>query len=227
MQGRFTPILLGGRTGSGKTLLIHELENSIDLEGLARHRGSSFGAMIAPQPTQINFENSLAFELLEKLERGYKSLIFEDEGRHIGRVHLPLKFFQVLLQGELVVLETAFEERIEITLQEYVIEAQRSYREAFYERGLDEWKCTIQASLERIRKRLGLQRYGEITALFKHACKEQERSGTLKKHKEWIARLLHEYYDPMYDYQLRKRAQDISFRGDKKAVKEYLLKSLT
>ena len=227
MQGRFKPILLGGRTGSGKTLLLHELANSIDLEGLAKHRGSSFGATIEPQPTQINFENSLAFDLLQKLEKGYHSLVFEDEGRHIGRVHLPLKFFQVLLHGELVVLETALEERIEITLQEYVIEAQNKYKEAFKERGLHEWKHTIQASLERIRKRLGLQRYMQISALFEQACQEQGRNGSLQRHKEWIERLLREYYDPMYDYQLRRRAQDISFRGDKKAVKEYLLESLT
>ena len=227
MQGRFTPILLGGRTGSGKTLLLYELENIIDLESLAKHRGSSFGATIESQPTQINFENNLAFELLQKLQKGSKSLVFEDEGRHIGRVHLPLKFFQVLMQGELVVLETPLEERIEITLQEYVVEAQNSYREMVSQDGLSEWKGAIQASLDRIRKRLGLKRYVEITALFEQAYQEQERNGTLEKHKEWIERLLCDYYDPMYDYQLRKRAQDISFRGDKRAVKEYLLKNLS
>ena len=50
----YTPIVLTGYTGSGKTMLLKELENSIDLEGIANHRGSSFGAHVKPQPTQIN-----------------------------------------------------------------------------------------------------------------------------------------------------------------------------
>lgn len=223
MQGRFAPILLGGYTGSGKTLLLHELENIIDLEGLAKHRGSSFGATIEPQPTQINFENNLAFDLLQKLQTGFKSLIFEDEGRHIGRVHLPQKFYEVLVQGELVVLETPLKERIEITFNEYVKEAQTHYIAAYKEDGYSVWKNGIQASFDRIRKRIGFERYSEITTLYKAACQEQEERANLERHKEWIEKLLVAYYDPMYDYQLKKRVDSISFRGNKEAVREYLI----
>ena len=55
----YKPIVLTGFTGSGKTIVLKEIENSIDLEGIANHRGSSFGAHANPQPTQINFENNL------------------------------------------------------------------------------------------------------------------------------------------------------------------------
>ncbi len=63
--------IIGGYTGSGKTLILHELKNqhqlTIDLEGLASHKGSALGAMgQLPQPTQEMFENLLAEELEEK-----------------------------------------------------------------------------------------------------------------------------------------------------------------
>jgi tRNA 2-selenouridine synthase len=66
----FQPIVLGGRTGSGKTILLNKIANTIDLEKLANHRGSSFGRDILSQPTQIDFENSLAYALIQKLEAG-------------------------------------------------------------------------------------------------------------------------------------------------------------
>jgi tRNA 2-selenouridine synthase len=60
--------IIGGYTGSGKTLLLDELKiqnhRTIDLEGLANHKGSALGALgQAKQPTQEMFENLLAKEL--------------------------------------------------------------------------------------------------------------------------------------------------------------------
>ena len=43
--------VLAGRTGVQKTVLLNTLDNSIDLEGLANHRGSAFGAQNSPQPS--------------------------------------------------------------------------------------------------------------------------------------------------------------------------------
>ena len=58
--------IIGGYTGSGKTLLIHELikqqKKVIDLEELANHKGSAFGA-VGEQPRQEMFENKLANQL--------------------------------------------------------------------------------------------------------------------------------------------------------------------
>ena len=68
-------IVLSGRTGSDKTGMINKLNNSIDLERLANHRGSAFGARSTKQPSPVNFENSLAFECLYNKSN---TLILED-----------------------------------------------------------------------------------------------------------------------------------------------------
>ena len=56
-------VLIGGCTGSGKTLLVQQQPNGVDLEGLARHRGSAFGRTLQPQLSQASFENMLAAEM--------------------------------------------------------------------------------------------------------------------------------------------------------------------
>ena len=80
-------IVIGGQTGCGKTLLLNKFRNNIDLEGLANHRGSAFGNNVSSQPTQIDFENSLAIELIQKQKNRF--LLIEDEGNNIGTVYLP------------------------------------------------------------------------------------------------------------------------------------------
>src|SRR5690606_6237145 len=81
-------VLVAGLTGSGKTELLVQLDNAIDLEGHAHHRGSSFGKHATPQPEQINFENALAIDFLKKRAKGHQVLVLEDEGRMIGRCAL-------------------------------------------------------------------------------------------------------------------------------------------
>lgn len=223
MEGRFTPLLLGGRTGSGKTLLLHKIEQMVDLEGLAKHRGSAFGKKIEPQPTQINFENLLAFDLLQKLDKGFRHLLFEDEGKNVGRVYLPEKFFQTIAKAGLIILETPLPERVEITFDEYVTLAQQEYLHFFGEKeGLKKWAETIIDSMDRIARRLGSERHLRLRAIFDEALAQQKKSGKTDMHAEWIRILLEEYYDPMYDYQLGKKSNEILFRGDSKAVLEYI-----
>ena len=71
--------VLGGYTGSGKTEMLkalqHQGEVAIDLEEIARHRGSAFGKMGCEQPSQEMFENVLARELWEKLSIGPTGLL--------------------------------------------------------------------------------------------------------------------------------------------------------
>ena len=80
-------IVIGGQTGCGKTILLNKFCNSIDLEGLANHRGSAFGNNVSSQPTQIDFENSLAIKLIQKQKNSF--LLVEDEGNNIGNIYLP------------------------------------------------------------------------------------------------------------------------------------------
>jgi tRNA 2-selenouridine synthase len=220
--GRFEPLILGGRTGSGKTIVLQKLKNAIDLEALANHRGSSFGRHITPQPPQIAFENALAYALIETLEAGHRQLVFEDEGKNIGRDYLPETLHQHLLPAPLVILETVLEERIAITKEEYVIQAQARYPQEGEGAAFLAWKEDILQAMERIRKRLGGLRHQKLVEMFEAACTQQLANGDYEAHDGWIAYLLTEYYDPMYDYQIERRSDQVVFRGDADAVVDWL-----
>jgi tRNA 2-selenouridine synthase len=222
--GRFKPIVLGGRTGSGKTILLKKLKNAIDLEALANHRGSSFGRKIIPQPTQINFENALAYDLIHKLEEGCKHLVFEDEGKNVGSIYIPKPFAAYLAEAPRVILETSTQERVETTFKEYVVDAQTMYQEAGLDDPLKAWEEDIHNAMDRIMKRIGSERHREVSAIFDNAVHEQKRSGSLEAYKEWAEYLLREYYDPMYDYQIEKRSSQIDFRGSDEEILAYLEK---
>ena len=219
----FSALRLGGYTGSGKTILINQLKNTIDLEALANHRGSSFGNQLTPQPSQINFENNLAYRLIQKMDSGINHLIFEDESRNIGRCCIPKPLFDYLSSSPLILLEVSFEERVAITLDEYVVKAQQDFCDAY---GSDKdhihWSEYLLNSINRIKKRLGGALYQETAAFIQNAVAEQNKSGSLQHHRLWISRLLKDYYDPMYCYQIEKNRDKIVFKGDFDTILEYI-----
>lgn len=120
-------VLVGGLTGCGKTEVIAALDNSLDLEGHANHRGSSFGRRATPQPAQIDFENRLAIDILKKRHRGVGQFVLEDEGRIVGSCSLPLELYQGMQGYPLVWLEDAFEQRVERILRDYVIDLRSEF----------------------------------------------------------------------------------------------------
>ncbi|MGL5676261.1 MAG: tRNA 2-selenouridine(34) synthase MnmH [Cellulosilyticaceae bacterium] len=218
------PIILGGYTGSGKTLLLRKLENAIDLEAIANHRGSSFGKHMTPQPTQINFENNLAYKLIQHQAKGYSHMILEDEGRHIGTSYIPKELYAYFNAGGLVVIDVPLETRIQITLEEYVVEAQSEYIQGSpdAQAGLNAWLEYIHSSILRVKKRLGGDRYKELIDLVNVAFDHQVDTGDISKHMAWIEVFLKDYYDPMYQYQLDTTTKDIIFRGSESEVFAYL-----
>jgi tRNA 2-selenouridine synthase len=218
----FKAYIIGGRTGSGKTILLNRLENEIDLEGLANHRGSSFGRKVVAQPTQIAFENALAYDLIQKLNRGFDTLVFEDESEYIGSLCVPKALSRFLSLSPLIILETSDKERIEIIFDEYIVKAQESYREIYADDFLQKWNKSIQAAMLRIKRRLGAERYTYLCEIFDAALEEQKAFDSLEKYKVWISYLLVEYYDPMYDYQIEKNKERIIFRGSAQEVKSFL-----
>lgn len=219
-----TPIILGGYTGSGKTILLKELHNAVDLEGLANHRGSSFGNHITPQPTQITFENNLAYALINHHHAGHSHMVLEDEGVHIGSNYIPRPLFEYFSTGDLVVLERPLDERIAITLQEYVVEAQAEYIAGHEspEKGLEAWFSYISTSMGRLKKRLGGERFTAVMGALEAAYHEQLATGSYKPHEAWISVFLKDYYDPMYQYQLETTTKNIVFRGNPSDVLNYL-----
>ncbi|VAW85722.1 Selenophosphate-dependent tRNA 2-selenouridine synthase [hydrothermal vent metagenome] len=219
-------IILSGRTGTGKTLLLKKVKNSIDLEGIYHHRGSAFGRHATPQPSQIDVENRLSIALLKKriaVTDTRCQLLFEDEGSNIGSRNLPASLVECMAQASVVVLEVPLEQRVGIVFDEYITAALAEYQQLLgEEQGFSTWADSLQQALGRVKRRLGGERYGELSAVMDSAISSQQQRGDCSGHREWICQLLEGYYDPMYDYQLSKKAERILFRGDEGAVLEYL-----
>jgi tRNA 2-selenouridine synthase len=217
-------VLLGGQTGTGKTRFIEHVDNSLDLEGIANHRGSSFGRRVQPQPSQINFENNLSIALLKAHHLTKKKpILLEDESRLIGLNALPLEFKKAMENSPIIVLEAPLEERIEITLDDYVIQLRQEYESTLgAEQGFEAFKTHLIQSLLRIKKRLGGARTKELELLMEAAFVEQKTSGKLDLHRQWIRHLLVEYYDPMYHYQLEQKKHKVVFSGTKEMIFDWL-----
>ena len=217
-------IVLSGRTGTGKTRFLKTLNNYVDLEGLARHRGSSFGRMLSPQPSQIDFENSLSIDLLKASHQKQGPIYLEDESRLIGRCALPLPLKERMSNCSLVVLESSLEERIDVVMQDYVIDMTSDFIARDGDTlGFESFSAYLFASLERIERRLGSERKNSLLLTMKEALRHQEITGSFEGHRLWIKCLLSEYYDPMYDYQLSKKAERIILRGDKHSLQKELI----
>lgn len=193
-------IRIGGLTGSGKTTLLKKIKNYIDLEELAHHRGSAFGPR-GTQPSQITFENSLALELLKKHKNKF---ILEDESVMLGKITVPQRFFHTYRASPLIILEVTPEERIQNLFEDYV----KDSTPEFFLKGL-----------ERIQKKLGAKKATllaeEITNAFSHPPE-------LSRHQDWIRTLMLEYYDPLYQKDLRFNQEKVIFRGNAQEILAFL-----
>ncbi len=199
-------MVLGGRTGSGKTDLLVTLPNAIDLEGLAAHRGSAFGARETPQPTPVSFDNLLAQAFLKHLA---ETLVVEDESRTIGRLALPAPWHEHMQTVPLALLEVALEQRVANITREYVTEplARGVPAAALHARYSD--------ALGRIERRLGGTRRHSVQRALDRGFEHGD-------HAAWIEQLLTWYYDPMYDHQLAGKLHRVAVRGCADEVREFL-----
>ena len=150
------------------------------------------------------------------LESKPKQLVLEDEGRNIGSVNMSKPLFDFFKSGERIVLETSLQNRIAITLNEYVIEAQKEYP------SIEDWEDFMLAALQRIQKRLGGERHHRVMQDFNQAMQEQRTTESFQLHERWIETLLVEYYDPMYDHQMQKNQHKVTFSGSQQEVIDYL-----
>lgn len=126
VQASFTaPLLLkviGGYTGTGKTETLKELaalgEQTVDLEALANHKGSAFGALgEEPQPTTEQFENFL-WHQLQRIDPT-RPVWVEDESALIGRVCIPPSFFAQMRSAVLYFAEMPMADRADRLVKDY------------------------------------------------------------------------------------------------------------
>ncbi|RYY57871.1 MAG: tRNA 2-selenouridine(34) synthase MnmH [Chitinophagaceae bacterium] len=114
--------LLGGKSGSGKTILLRQLrakgEAVIDLEDLAQHQGSTYGTLNRMvQPSQEQFENNLAVTL-SAISEGER-LWVEDESISIGKRFIPRAFWNQMCAADLYDIRITDGQRVQNLLREY------------------------------------------------------------------------------------------------------------
>ena len=165
-----------GPTGSGKSRFLAALARAgaqvLDLEALARHRGSVLGGLPnAPQPTQKWFE-SLLLAALEKLDRRAPVYV-EGESKKIGEIQVPEALMARMRASRCIVLQTDLETRVTLLLDEY--------RHFLAER------AALEAQLDCLTALHGKEKIAQWKTL---AAKGEWR--------EFVARLLREHYDPAY-----------------------------
>ena len=202
-------IILGGRTGTGKTVILNQIASSIDLEHHAEHRGSAFGGFFSPQPTPIDFENRLATDYLRHENQ---TLFMEDESRTIGKVAIPNAWFHRMQNSEMIFIKISLEERVQNIIDDYILTPLGD--------GISKTDLlfSLRSSLMKIQKRLGGDNFREIRNKMDQAFLDSKNYGQ----EAWIKQLLNVYYDPLYDYQIKSKVNRCIYQSDTKGVTEFL-----
>jgi len=169
-------LIIGGKTGTGKTRLLTLLEKykyqTIDLEGFACHRGSTFGGLgMKEQPSNEQFENKIA----EKLNsfKAINNIFIEAESANIGKCKIPHEFFNQMNTSRRIEILRSEENRLDELIDTYSIFNKEELKE----------------SVLRIKKRLGPQRT-------KIAIDSIE-----KERWDLVCRSVLDYYDRCYEYE--------------------------
>ena len=178
-EGSWPIHLMGGRTGSGKTDLLLALAERhvavVDLEGLAHHRGSSFGSLgLPPQPSTEHYENRIALTLHHL--RDAEQIWLEAESVQVGRCRIPAGLWREMQTAPLLEIRRPLEERLDQLVAVYGNQDPRALHEA----------------TERIARRLGPQRTSAALA----AIAEQQWREAAKQ--------MLDYYDRCYDHELER-----------------------
>lgn len=172
-------IVLQGPTGSGKTMILHELEKKgeqiIDLEGRANHKGSAFGALgMEEQPSTTQFQNNLYADLL-KLDPS-KRIWIESESLSIGKVYLPETLWGSMNDSNIIELNLSKTIRAKRIVVEY-----GHFDTSF-----------LAASIEKIKNRFGGDRVKVALDLLDEGKLEE------------VVMLLLDYYDKAYSFSQNK-----------------------
>jgi tRNA 2-selenouridine synthase len=177
LPGTLRFVVIGGRTGSGKTRLLQSLREAdaqvLDLEALARHRGSVLGGLPHEgQPSQKAFEMAL-WQALSRFDAA-RPVFVESESRRIGQLHLPEALIERMrAHGRCVIVQMPDAARVQLLLEEY----------GFYAAQVDRF-CEHLGALVELRGKAQVAQW-----------QAQARAG------QWaalFADLMAQHYDPLY-----------------------------
>jgi tRNA 2-selenouridine synthase len=176
-------MVVGGRTGSGKTEILYQLrkegEQVIDLEALARHKGSAFGALGEDeQPSTEQFENDLC-RVISGLDQG-KAVWIEDESRNIGKCVIPGELYERMRASETIFLDIQREARARFLVKHYA----------------GHHKDELKVCVGKIQKKLGGDRAKEAM--------ESIDAGDFFN----VAMITLQYYDKAYMHSLQKNHEN-------------------
>ncbi len=169
-------IIVWGLTCVGKTDLLKRFPNSIDIEGLAQHNGSLYGAMGKIPNSQYAFDN-LLLRRLDSLQQE-RCIILEGESRRIGDLMIPAFLYKAMLNGTHILLKRSLDKRAELCAKEYINEKNK------------EEAANISAGLNRV---ISKKKREEMVQFI-------EQGNYLLASKI----LLEWYYDPLYANTLKK-----------------------
>jgi tRNA 2-selenouridine synthase len=173
-------VVLGGMTGSGKTLILKHLKsagnNIIDLEGLANHKGSAFGALGQSQQPSSEYYSNILYDEFEKADLE-KEIWVEDESKSIGTIFIPDEVYNKMQKSPVIAILMDIKTRLPRLLEEY-----SSYP-----------KQDLMASVQRISRRLGGDNTREAIEAIEKDDFEKAIEITLS------------YYDKAYLYGISKR----------------------
>ncbi len=171
-------ICLYGLTCSGKTNLLEKLPNTLNLEALAQHRGSLYGAVGLKPHSQKKFENLLLNRLKELNEEKY--IFVEGESRKIGNAEIPPFFFKAMKKGINILVARSISRRVEEAVKEYFSSPENIKK--------------IKEITPNLRGIINKKSKAEIIQLIDE-----------KKYAEAVKILLEKYYDPLYAHTLKQQ----------------------
>jgi len=173
--------VLVGPTGSGKTTLLREKaargEQVLDLEAIAHHKGSAFGALGEDAQPSTEHAMNMMYDALASFDIA-RTVWVEDESRMIGTVCVPDAIYDAMQRAQYEEVVVSREQRIENLVREYG---------GFT---TDE----LIHSFDHIQRKLGGERYAAAVAAV--------QANDLRA----AASMALEYYDRTYEHCLRIRA---------------------
>lgn len=187
-------IVLHGYTGVGKTDIITLLKEknipSLDLEAMACNSGSVFGTFNYSYKTmtQKNFEASLIHQLINTKSR---FIVVESESQRIGTVHVPKPFYEAMVNGKHILINTSMENRICRLVNDYV-------------NNIPDHDTLLTDAISNLKRWIGKEKVNECINLVGE-----------KRYDEVAVELIKNYYDPLYKHSIQKYHYDLEINYDK------------